>query len=213
MKKLLIILMSCNGILHAQELKIKNNQSGIFSLGIRSTTSVFEHNDFGVNGFGYGGQMRVQLANRLNTEWFFDYMRGNVGQVVNRTDYHVGWSVMYYFTDKVAPPVKPYIIAGHCFDRTELYESTNRSNTIHKNSSAIQAGAGVHFNLSERMDITFTSQYMFHLGKDVHAHIHDNKPVEFEIHKGTGLEGHLLLNLGINYKIADLWASGKKGRK
>lgn len=203
----------CNGMLHAQELKIKNTQSGIVSLGIRSTTSIFDHNDFGVQGFGYGGQIRVQLSNRLNTEWFFDYMRGNVDQLVNRTDYHVGWSVMYYFTDKVAPPVKPYIIAGHCFDRTELYENANRSNSIHRGSSAIQAGAGVHFNLSERMDITFTSQYMFHLGKDVHAHIHDHDRVEFEMHKGTGLEGHILLNIGVNYKIADLWNAGRKGRK
>lgn len=28
--------------------------------------------------------------------------------------------------------------------------------------------------------------------------------------QGTGIEGHLLLNLGINYKIADLWEAGKK---
>ncbi len=209
MKKVLIILVLYSNSFHSQELKIKNSQSGIFSLGIRSTASVFDNDDFGVSGFGYGGQFRAQLGNRLNTEWFLDYMRGNIGQIVNRTDYHIGWSVMYYFTDKVSPPIKPYIIAGHCFDRTELYESANRSNSAIKNSSAIQAGAGVHFNLSERMDITFTSQYMFHLGKDLHADIHENEHVVFETVKGTGLEGHLLLNVGINYKIADLWASGR----
>ena len=210
MKKLLILLMLYGSVSFAQELKIRNNQGGLFSLGIRSTTSIFEHNNFGVQGFGYGGQMRVQLANRLNTEWYFDYMRGSIDQVVNRTDYHVGWSVMYYFTAKLAPPVKPYIVAGHCFDRTELYENANRGNSISKGSSAIQAGAGCHFNLSPRMDITLLAQYMFHLGKDVHAHIHEGEPIEFESHKGTGIEGHLLLNVGINYKIADLWASGKK---
>lgn len=194
---------------YAQELPIKTNQGGLFSISLRSTTSIFEHKDFGINGFGYGGQLRLQFANRLNTEWFADYMRGNIDNLASRTDYHVGWSVMYYFTDKVAPPVKPYIIAGHCFDKTELVDNSDRSNRISKNSSAIQAGGGVHFNITERMDITFVAQYMFHLGPDVHAHI-ENEQVMLHREKGTGIEGHLLLNLGINYKIADLWHGKKK---
>lgn len=194
---------------YAQELPIKTNQGGLFSIGLRSTTSIFEHKDFGINGFGYGGQLRLQFANRLNTEWFADYMRGNINNLASRTDYHVGWSVMYYFTDKVAPPVKPYLIVGHCFDKTELVDNSDRSNRISKNSSAIQAGGGVHFNITERMDITFVAQYMFHLGPDVHAHI-ENDQVMLHREKGTGIEGHLLLNLGINYKIADLWHGKKK---
>lgn len=193
----------------SQELKLKNTQGGLFSIGVRSTVSVFEHKNMGITGFGYGGQLRLQFADRLNTEWFADYKRGNINNLASRTDYHVGWSVMYYFTDKIAPPVKPYIIAGHCFDRTELTDNSDRTNKIVKNSSAIQAGAGVHFNLSPRIDITFVAQYMFHLGKDVHAHI-ENEQVMLHTKKGTGIEGHLLLNLGINYKIADLWHSLKK---
>lgn len=210
-------LIACTLLLsmhvQSQELTIKNTQGGIFSLGVRTTTSVFEHQDFGISGSGYGGQFRIQLSNRLNTEWFFDYMKGNIQNKASRTDYHVGWSVMYYFTDKPNPVVKPYILAGHCFDRTELYDNSNRSNSIFKNSSAIQAGGGVHFNLSPRMDITLISQYMFHLGKDVHAHIHDDEPIEFERHNGTGMEGHLLVTVGLNYKIADIWNKGRKGRQ
>lgn len=213
MKHLLISVMLFSLLAHGQEMKIKNTQGGIFSLGVRSTTSIFEHKDFGISGTGYGGQFRIQLSNRLNTEWFLDYMKGNIGGAVSRTDYHVGWSVMYYFTDKVNPVVKPYLLAGHCFDRTELYDNTNRSNSILKNSSAIQAGGGVHFNLSPRMDITLISQYMFHLGKDIHAHIHEGEEIEFERHKGTGIEGHLLITVGMNYKIADIWNAGRKGRK
>ena len=171
--------------------------------------NIFDHGNLGVNSFGYGGQFRLQLANRLSTEWFADYTRGNIEHLANRTDYHVGWSVMYYFTDKIAPPVKPYILAGHCFDRTKLEDNSDRSNSIVKNSSAIQAGAGVHFNLTERMDITFTANYMFHLGKDVHGHV-EADDVHFHFEKGTGIEGHLLLNLSFNYKIVDLWKGGKK---
>lgn len=190
---------------YSQELTIKRNQGGLFSFGVRSTMSFFED----APSVGFGGQVRLQLANRLNTEWFGDFTRGNIQNMGNRSDYHVGWSVMYYFTDKVAPPVKPYIIAGHCFDRTVIKDNFDKSNYVVKNSSAIQAGAGVHFNLTTRIDITFTAQYMFHLGKDVHAHVH-NDELEITKVKGTGIEGHLLLNLGINYKIADLWHGGKK---
>jgi opacity protein-like surface antigen len=194
---------------HAQPLNIKKNQGGLFSLGVRSTSSFFGD----VNSFGFGGQMRLQFADRLNTEWFADFTRGNIQHRANRSDYHIGWSVMYYFTKKLAPAVKPYILAGHCFDRTVIVDNSNRSHQIVKNSSAIQAGAGVHFNLTERLDITLIAQYMFHLGKDVHAHIHDDGELDLSLTKGTGIEGHLLLNVGINYKIADLWYGGKKKEK
>lgn len=193
----------------AQNMKLKENQGGIFSLGLRTSMNIFDNNSLGVKSFGYGGQFRLQLANRLNTEWFLDYNRSNIEQIGNRTDYHIGWSVMYYFTDKIAPPVKPYIVAGHCFDKTIVQDNLDRTNKITKNSSAIQAGAGVHFNLTERLDITFVAQYMFHLGKDVHVHVENNK-LELHKHQGTGIEGHLLLNVGINFKIVDLWAAGKK---
>lgn len=189
----------------SQELNIKRNQGGLFSLGVRSTASFFGD----ANSVGYGGQFRLQFADRLNTEWFADFTRGNIENRANRSDYHVGWSVMYYFTKKIAPPVKPYIVAGHCFDRTVITDNSDKTNFVVKNSSAIQAGAGVHFNLTKRIDITLVAQYMFHLGKDVHAHVHDGE-LEITKVKGTGIEGHLLFNLGINYKIADLWYGGKK---
>ncbi len=203
-----LILLMWSSQSFSQELKLKSNQAGLLSVGLRSTSSVFEHKTLGINGFGYGMQFRLQLSDRLNTEWFGDYMRGSIDQLASRTDYHIGWSVMYYFTDKIAPPVKPYLIVGHCFDKTELVDNSNRNNQISKASSAIQAGAGVHFNLTERFDITLLAQYMFHLGPDVHAHI-ENDMVMLHKKKGTGIEGHLLLNLGINYKIVDLWHGGK----
>ncbi|MEO9257439.1 MAG: hypothetical protein ABI207_03595, partial [Crocinitomicaceae bacterium] len=83
----------------SQELTIKRNQGGLFSFGVRSTMSFFKNSP----SVGFGGQVRLQLANRINTEWFGDFTRGNIQNMGNRSDYHVGWSVMYYFTDKVAP--------------------------------------------------------------------------------------------------------------
>jgi len=210
MKNLLILFAILSASIgFTQDLKIKHNQGGLFSVGVRSTMSVFEHKTLGVGGLGLGGQFRLQLSNYISTEWFADYMRGNIDNLAERSDYHIGWSVMAYFTDKVAPPVKPYIVVGHCFDKTVLIDNADRDHRISKGSSAIQAGAGVHFNLTERFDITFLAQYMFHLGADVHAHV-ENGEIMLHRTQGTGIEGHLLLNLGINYKIADLWEAGKK---
>ena len=204
MKHFLISLLLLPFFGYSQPLAIKKNQSGIFSLGVRTTLSTFNHGSFGSNGLGAGGQFRLQFANRLNTDWFFDYITSPIDDMGTRTDYHVGWSVMYYFTDKPAPLIKPYILAGHCFDYSELKEHRNPQNRVTRGSSAVQAGAGFHLNLSERMDLSFVAQYMIHLGEDIHAHEHDGV-LEFEKHKGSGLEGHLLFHIGINYKIADLW--------
>lgn len=190
---------------YSQPLKLKKSQSGLFSLGLRTTMSTFNGGDFGNNGFGVGGQYRIQFAKRINTDWYFDYITANVGDFANRQDYHIGWSVMYYFTDEPTPLIKPYILVGHCFDYTVLRANDVRTNRAERFSSAVQAGAGFHLNLSERMDLSFVSQYMIHLGEDVHAHRLNSGVVAFEQHKGTGLEGHLLFHIGINYKIADLW--------
>lgn len=204
MKKLLIISSLFPYLAMAQPLKIRNQQGGIFSLGVRSTVSTFNGGDFGNTGFGAGGQFRLQLANRVNTDWYFDYLTSNVGDFARRIDYHIGWSVLCYFTDKPNPPVKPYVLAGHCFDWTELTDVGDATNSALRRSSAVQAGAGFHINLSERMDMSFVGQYMIHLGSDIHAERTEAGEVVFEKH-GAGLEGHLLFHVGINYKIADLW--------
>lgn len=188
----------------SQPLNIKNSQGGIFSLGLRTTVSAFSGENHSDLGSGIGGQFRLQFADRINTEWFLDYLTGIVGDFASRTDYHIGWSVMYYLTKRPDPIVKPYFVAGHCFDRTVLTENSDRSHSMSKNSSAVQAGVGVHFNLTERFDISLNTQYMMHIGEDLHAHSHDGE-VHFERTRAHGLEGHFLMHVGLNYKIADLW--------
>ena len=188
-------------------LKLKGERGGLFSVGVRSTLSSF-------NGasekpaIGAGGQFRLQFANRLNSEWFMDYLPAT-NEYTRRNDLHIGWSIMFYVLKNPAPLVQPYIIAGHCFDMTDHYEIANRDNGVKRWSSAVQAGLGVHFNLTPRLDISLSSQYMIHLGTDVHSHIEDGE-VHFETHKGGSLEGHLLTTLSFNYKIVDLWDSKRK---
>lgn len=205
MRNLLFIGLMCFSLnSQAQELTINNNRGGIFSLGMRSTLSAFNGHHDESNGFGVGGQFRVQFADRVNSDWFFDYIQSDIGDFATRTDYHIGWSVLYYPLNNPAPKVQPYILAGHCFDRTFMMENGNRSNSITRWSSAAQAGLGVHFNLTPRFDISLVSQYMLHLGNEVGAHMHDGH-VEFHEEAGSSMEGHLLFHVGLNYKIADLW--------
>lgn len=204
MKKLIVILLVVPCFSFAQPLKVKNQQGGILSLGVRTTVSTFNDGDFGNNGMGAGGQFRLQVANFVNTDWYLDYITSNVGDYALRNDLHIGWSVLAYFSAKQDALIKPYILAGHCFDWTTLRDLNDPSNTADRRSSAVQAGAGFHWNFSQRMDLSFTTQYMIHLGSDIHAH-YENGLVEFEKHKGANLEGHLLFNVSINYKIADLW--------
>ncbi|MDG1331927.1 MAG: hypothetical protein P8P74_06335 [Crocinitomicaceae bacterium] len=204
MKNLLVLLVFAPTFLFSQELKIKNSRGGLFSLGTRTTLSAFNGHDNESPGFGVGGQFRVQFAGRVNSDWFFDYITSDIDDVATRTDYHIGWSVLYYLTEQPATRLRPYLAAGHCFDYTVLQDNINITNRKERFSSAVQAGAGVHFNLTPRLDLSFVTQYMLHLGNELHADVHDGQ-LEFHQEERTSFEGHLLFHLSINYKIADLW--------
>ena len=185
----------------------KKSPSGLFSLGMRTTISTFSDNSWSNTGLGAGGAFRLQFAKFLNTEWFFDYLSSDIQQVANRNDYHIGWSVMFYplaGNADFSKVMKPYILAGHCFDYTYVSENADPSNYAKRWSGAMQAGLGTHINLTPRFDISILGQYMIHLGNDIHADIH-NGEVHIEKQKGASLEGHLLFTIGVYYKIVDLW--------
>jgi hypothetical protein len=206
----ILIILFAPFALFAQEvdkgLKIKKNHGGLISLGARSTISTFNNGNWSDVGTGVGGQFRLQVHDRINTEWFLDYIRTDIGGLGNKQDLHVGWSVMYYVLKDPGYKrfFKPYILAGHCFDYTNIKVNANQSNFTEKWSAAVQAGVGNHFNLTEHLDLTFIAQYMIHLGGHTEAHVEEGILLLHE-HSGVSLEGHLLFTLGVNYKIADLW--------
>jgi hypothetical protein len=203
---ILILFMLPSTMIAQTELKIKKTHGGIFSLGMRTTVSTFNHGNWDDVGTGVGGQYRVQFHDRVNTEWYADYLTSKIGKLGQRTDAHIGWSVMFYPLKDPSYKrfLKPYIVMGHCFDYSKVSENANPQNSMERWSAAIQCGVGNHFNLTDRLDLTMKAQYMFHLGNHVEAHIEEGK---FEIHEhgGLSLEGHLLFTLSVNYKIADLW--------
>lgn len=195
-------------------LPAADTYAGEFQLGLRSTASLFGSD--GYFGSGVGGQFRIGLGSRINTEWFADLITSNLGNAGRRTDGHIGWSVMFYLKKERTMGFNPYILAGHCFDYTKITAFSSPYSNLEEESgerwsSAVQMGAGTHYRLTPRFDVSLSAQYMLHLGNDIHAHVEtDSYPtLEIEEHEGAGLEGHLLVTFSVNYKIGDLWGHSK----
>lgn len=180
------------------------NRNGIFSLGTRNTISAF--NDDAAIGKGIGGQFRIQLANRLNSEWYFDYITSRKKPYTFRNDYHIGWSVMLYTKNnyRFDRVLQPYLIVGHCFDYTRVTALQDKNNTAHRLSMATQAGAGTHINITPKLDCSLSGQYMLHFGKDIETTINGNE-VLIEKANSSSPDGHLLFTLSFNYKFFHLW--------
>jgi hypothetical protein len=178
-----------------------------FSLGARTTLSAFDHDG---NGLGTGGQFRIQVNNRVNTDWFADYITINMDDKVRSDYYHIGWSVLFYPFEGLHYPKRfqPYVLAGHCFDYNRKTAILDPSNTKDRWGSAVHAGLGTHLNLTERFDVSLTCQYMIHLTKEIEAEI-DGNIVTISDQKSRHLEGHLLTTLSLNYKIFKLWKQKK----
>ncbi len=177
---------------------------GSFSLGTRNTISIFNHDD--ATGIGIGGQFRVQVSRRINTEWFFDYIPSKNNLYTTKRDYHFGWSVMYYpgATIDYSNRFQPYILAGHCFDYSKIAEKKKPANYADRWTMATQAGLGMHVNITEDFDCSLSGQYMLHFGKEINTTI-GKDAVTFVKEKGSGPDGHLLFTVSVNYKLGHLW--------
>ena len=176
------------------------SQRGMISLGGRSTYSLFSDDG---KGLGSGGQFRIRLTDRVNTDWFADYIVINQDNIARSEYVHIGWSVLFYPMKEVKR-VQPYILAGHCFDYNKKTLLSNSTISKDRWGSAVQAGVGTHFNLTEKFDISLTVQYMVHLTKELDVL---DTPAGYTIIQkdGTAIEGHLLSTVSLNYKIGKLW--------
>jgi Outer membrane protein beta-barrel domain len=199
----LVVALSANACAQA-ERKIRDKSSGNFSLGTRNTLSLF--NDDVALGKGVGGQFRLQVNDRINTEWYLDYITSHKSTYTFRNDYHIGWSVMYYMGRQVqfSHLLQPYFIVGHCFDYTEIAEQANKQNKAHFTSMATQVGMGTHINITPRLDCSLSGQYMLHFGKEIETAVVSDTVV-ISKSEFSHPDGHLLFTLSFNYKWADLW--------
>lgn len=219
MKKLMLVTALACALTMFGQSKFANRPGGQFSLGIRATTSLFS--DGSGIGNGFGGQFRLRFFHLLNSEWFADYITSDIGDGLgNRTDYHIGWSIMFYpsfcYTENARLKMQPYLLAGHCFDWT-VFQSNDlvERNSDKRFSSAIQAGIGFHLPLQDRVDFSMSAQYMMHLGKEIVPEVRHNGAgksyLYFNEAESSGLEGHLLVTCSLNFRIADLWKNKIKG--
>lgn len=200
----IILLICCFFFLfvNGQE-KYRDEYAGEFTLGLRSTTSFFDNTNNGKPGIGTGGDFRIRLSNRVNTDWFADYIM-STNDYIKRNDFHIGWSVMFYPLNYHNKGFKPYVVAGHCFDYSEFFDLGDFNNKTDRWSSAVQGGFGTHYFFTERFDMILQAQYMMHLGTHLHSDVHDGE-LEFHTENGALSEGHLLVTVGFNYKIGRLW--------
>jgi hypothetical protein len=203
---LLSLLLLATVLVSAQQKFSSSSSVGVFSLGTRNTLSLFSDDD--AAGKGIGGQFRIQLAKRLNSEWFLDYITSRNASLTVRNDYHIGWSLLYYWQNHPGFDrlLEPYLIAGHCFDYSKLSEQNNRFNSADRLSMATQAGVGTHFNISPQFDCSLSGQYMVHFGKELTATT-NGQEIVIEKKQYSGVHGHLLLTVSFNYKLFHLWKS------
>ena len=210
--KICIILSLCVSKLSLGQTDKNYIEKGQFSLGVRSTTSLFGHDDAG--GLGSGGQFRLQFFDFLSAEFFADWITIDLNGAGTRKDAHIGWSVLFY--TKTFGRIQPYLIAGHCFDYAEVTPISNAyvdrsSEQISRWSSAVQAGLVTHLFLSNRMNLSFAAQYMLHVGQHLDYELMQTEDAYYlnttpsAGSHGSETEGHLLLTLSLNYRIAHLW--------
>lgn len=189
---------------HSVFIWAQENFSGAFCLGTRNTISMF--NDDNAAGKGIGGQFRIQLGPKINTEWYFDYIASKDKPYTFRNDYHIGWSVLLYSGGNCSFDhlLQPYLIAGHCFDLSKVAEINNKSNSVKRLSMATQAGLGTHININHKLDCSLSGQYMIHFGKDIETNIEKGR-VMIKKNDFSTADGHLLFTISFNYKLFRLW--------
>jgi hypothetical protein len=65
-----------------ETLKLKNHYGGLFSLGMRTTVSTFNRGSLQGTSVGAGGQLRLQMHDRIKMEFFADYLTSKIGKRV-----------------------------------------------------------------------------------------------------------------------------------
>lgn len=214
---LLLLLLAVKGFSQSAQRQVDDKfaKSGYMALGLRNTFSTFNGGG-NYTGYGVGGHFRLMFGKRINSEWYADYISNNIGNMGHRTDYHIGWSVMYYVINPFVEHnssqyirlFTPYVETGHCFDYGAVYVNGASSPAAKRWSSALQAGVGTHINFTPRFDLTVKCQYMMHLGNEIHADVR-NGALEVENHDHIDLEGHLLFSVSANYKFIRIWTKRK----
>ena len=188
------------------------NTGGLLSLGVRGTTNIFFTTSQRAFSVGAGASARLQLIDRVNTEWFADYVTSNLYNKANRVDAHIGWNVMCYILNPKGFHRKftPFIAAGQCFDYTGIRMNGEGQKLYERWTAAVQMSVGCHYNITPKFDVSLATLYDLHLGNEVDADLQNNGTVLITDHSNAGWEGHMMIILSVRYKFVQLWKPGKK---
>ncbi|PCJ24248.1 MAG: hypothetical protein COA97_10160 [Flavobacteriales bacterium] len=194
-----------------------SSHAGELSWGVRSTGSIFSESG-SYFGIGAGFQVRYRVTDHLGSEWFADWITTDIGGVGQRTDAHIGVSTIIYPGKSLNQKgsFTPYVMGGFCGDYTKItsnlsYDDIADSYTQDSKdrwSFATQLGLGTHYNITETVDISLSTQYVLHFGADIDSEIETNSNGEEYLHihhdNNNSLEGHWFLTLSVNFVIIDL---------
>ncbi|MCS6990547.1 MAG: hypothetical protein NZL95_01640 [Chitinophagales bacterium] len=184
-------------------MRIKFTDPGVFAAGIR-TAAGLTLTDSTLNlAQGVGLQARLLVLQRLNTEWYVEWLRGGFSDEAFRTDLHLGFNILGYFQRRLQR-VAPFLMTGFAADALTL---NNRLEARHRTTSwttAVLGAIGFHINLTWRSDLTIAVAYQHHLVHQALLQTAEGILAQVPRSGRTG-DGHLLVQLSMNYKITDLW--------
>lgn len=198
-----LLLFYANEVFSQKPMRIKHNEAGTFSIGIRTGLSFANSADGFTVSEGMGLQFRIMPTTHINTEWYIESFHGAYGDLAVRTDTHIGGLLLLY-PQKKLQRVAPFLLVGPNADFIKIRDEMNKNNFQNRWSIGAQAGIGFHINMTKRTDMTISTQYMLHFGETLALQPDDGNAIYLP-HDGSGLDGHFLFNVSFNFKMADLW--------
>jgi hypothetical protein len=72
-------------------------------------------------------------------------------------------------------------------------------------TSAVQMSIGCHYNITPKFDISLSTLYDLHLGKEVDADLAKDGSLVINEHSNAGWEGHIMFIISVHYKLIKLW--------
>lgn len=195
-------------VCHTQRLEIYGKRSGLSSVGLMRVSFNSIINENGFPPIGTGAHGRIQLSNHLVYEGFFDFISYS-NDYSRRNDIRFGPNLLIYFRKKIVPIFQPYLTVGTTVGCDFYFDLSNRKNKRKSWFYGAQIGLGTHFNLTPRVDISLTCQYLISFSRNIETNT-TNEVVEYVKAKGYSPRNQLTTVLSINYRIFDLWGSKKE---
>lgn len=154
-------------------------------------------------GQGWGVQSRIRLDRHINTEWYTEFLHGGYSDQAVRTDGHIGALVLLN-PQRRPQRVNPFLALGPNADYIRLRDRLDKNNVTRRWAIGFQTAIGFHINITRRSDLTFSTGYLIHFGKELTLTTGEAAPVQLP-QSGSGPDGNFLVNVSMNYKMADLW--------